>query len=329
MAHNLNVIGGRASMFYTGKRPWHELGTVLAHPATAREAIEAARLGYTVETAPIYLQDGTEIDDYRATVRQDTKTALGVVGDRYVPVQNTEAFGFFDAVVGAGQAIYHTAGALGRGERVWMLAQIPGDLRVHGTEDLIERFLLLTNSHDGSSCLRMFFTPVRVVCQNTLNVALRGGKQQGISIRHTGNIQGKVEEAQRALGLAVKYYDDLGAILDRLVEIPMSRQGVAEYFKTLVPDNVTADQATRTQNIRDRMSTLFERGRGNHAPKIRGTLWAALNAVTEYVDHDRSTRGKTEADRASNRLESIWWGSGADLKARAWTEALAVAGIKD
>lgn len=326
MAHNLNIREGRAAMFYTGERPWHGLGTALDRPATAREAIVAAGLDWGVEPQPLSTAGGTIIPDHRAIIRGDTGTCLGVVGTGYIPIQNAEAFGFFDAVVGDGGARYHTAGALGRGERVWMLAQLPGELRVAGTDDVSEKFLLLANSHDGTSSLRMFFTPVRVVCQNTLNVALQGaGPQQGVSIRHTGDITAKVAEARRALGLAIRYYDGLEDRINRLAAIPLRRREVEAYLADLVPDNPEAGNKSRTQNIRAAMLHNFEEGRGNRMPGIRGTAWAALNAVTEYVDHQRSTVGESELDIRGHRLASQWFGSGARLKARAWSKALELA----
>ena len=325
MAHNLAIQDDKAEMFYVGERPWHGLGTELDHPATAAEAIEAAGLNWQVVPRELVTKAGDKVDNHRAIIRLDTHACLGVVGPGYIPIQNREAFAFFDTVVGGGRAHYHTAGALGSGERIWMLARLPGDVVIDGTDDVTEKFLLLSNSHDGSSSLRMFFTPVRVVCQNTLNVALNGSAQQGISIRHTGDIATKVSESQRALGLAVRYYDDLEDMVNRLARIPLRQRDLGEYFLRVMPDREESESHTRTENIRHAMLRNFEDGRGNDLPGIRGTLWAAVNAVTEFIDHQRSTRGTRDVERRSNRLASQWFGSGARLKARAWEEALAVA----
>jgi len=200
-------------------------------------------------------------------------------------------------------------------------------VQVDGTEDHIEKFLLLSNSHDGSSCLRMMFTPVRVVCQNTLNIALDGGAGQGIAIRHTENAQGKVTEAQRALGLAMSYYDGLGGLCTKLAAVPASKDAVGRYFLELVPDNGKAKVNTRTENIREDLVGLFHNGKGNRIAGVRGSWWAAFNAVTEWTDHHRSTRGE-EGDKAESRLASNWFGSGAQMKGRAWTLALEAANVK-
>lgn len=324
MAHNIN------SMMFTGERPWHGLGTEVQGEQTSAGAIKAAGLDWDVERRTAFINltqraDGfTPIIGKKAIVRKDTGHVFNVMGEGYTPVQNREAFGFFDDVVGTGGAIYHTAGALGAGERVWILAKLPGDIRINGTDDVTEKFLLLSNSHDGTSALRMFFTPVRVVCQNTLNIALSGrGKGEGISIRHTRGIMKNVTEAQRALGLAVKFYDDLGGHMNTLAQRPMDRVALRAYLLNLVPDNKEAERNTRTANIREAMEYNFHHGKGNQGK----TLWDAVNAVTEYVDHDRSARGQG-LDKASNRLESQWFGSGASLKSHAWDLALDVAGIK-
>jgi len=329
MAHNLSTTGDRASMMYVGERPWHGLGTRLDGPATAREAITAAGLDWRVVERPVYDDYGNSfrgIDGYKALIREDSTVALSIVGEKYTPIQNTEAFGFFDAVVGGGQAIYHTAGAIGRGERVWILAQIPGDLRVGKTDDLIEKFLLLHTSHDGTASLRMGYTPVRVVCQNTLTQAL-GGLGRDISIRHTENALTRVGEAQKALGFAVRYYDDLAAVVNRLAGVQIGQHELSKYFTTLVPDNEKSENKSRTQNIRATLETKFISGRGQQMAGVRGTWWAAYNAVSEYTDHERSTRGDTDSERASNRLSSIWWGSAAALKGRAFDLAMKGVGL--
>ncbi len=180
MSHNLMIQNGEASMMYVGGVPWHGLGTALDKPATAEEAIQAARLDWQVKKLPLYASDGDNsllrlpVPDKYAVARENSLDVLGVVGSSYTPVQNREAFAFFDPIVGKQAAIYHTAGALGKGERVWILAKLPDSIRVVG-DDITDKFLLLTNSHDGTSSLQVKFTPVRVVCQNTLSLAINQG----------------------------------------------------------------------------------------------------------------------------------------------------------
>lgn len=324
MAHELATTNGRTAMMYAGEVPWHGLGTRLDQPATAREAIQAAGLDYSADLKEVWTNDGTPIPQRRAVVRSDTGCVLGIVGTSYVPVQNHQAFGFLDAIVADGQLRYHTAGALGKGERVWMLAKLPDHIRVKGSDDITEKFLLLSNSHDGSSSLRVFFTPIRVVCANTLAIAERNGRGQGASIVHKGDLTAKIRQAQEVLGLAKRFYDDAEAKINQLAShYPSSRQ-LEEFFQQVYPDSPEGESA-RTKNVRAEIFRLFEHGIGHDMPAIRHTTWTALNAVTEYVDHARSTRGKNSMERASNRLESSWFGSGARLKQRAWDLALQMA----
>ncbi len=133
MAHDLATIDGRASMMYVGTKPWHGLGVELGAPATAAEATQAAGLDYDVELAPLCTRDGIPVPQRKAVIRGDTQEALGVVGNNYVPIQNRHCFNFLDAVVADGGLKYHTAGALGRGEWVWLLAKLPDHIRVRGT----------------------------------------------------------------------------------------------------------------------------------------------------------------------------------------------------
>jgi len=324
MSHNLATTNGQTSMMYAGETPWHGLGTKLDQPVTAAEAIEAAGLNYEVELRSLTAADEIPVPDRKAVIRCDSQEVLGVVGSSYRPVQNHQCFGFLDAVVADGQLRYHTAGALGKGEKVWMLAKLPGEIRVKDSEDVTEQYLLLSNSHDGSSALRVFFTPIRVVCANTLGAAERRGRKQGISIVHKGNLEAKVSEAQEILGLAKRFYDDLGQHIDRLASHYPSQKQLDDYFAALYPDRPDTKNR-RAENVRKDLFRLFEDGRGQGIPEIRLSTWAAFNAVTEFVDHHRSTRGRTPKDRASRRLESAWFGSGASLKARAWTAALEMA----
>ena len=312
-------------MMYAGETPWHGLGTKLDEPATAAEAIDAAGLNYHVNLRPIETDEGIPVPQRKAVIRTDSNQVLGVVGNSYQPVQNQQCFGFLDSVVQDGRLRYHTAGALGKGEKVWMLAKLDGEIRIKDSEDVTDKFLLLSNSHDGSSALRVFFTPIRVVCANTLGMAERRSRGQGVSIIHKGDLNAKVGEAQEILGFAKRFYDDLGDRINRLASHYPSRRQLEIFFETLYPDQPES-KTKRAENIRTELFRLFEHGRGQDIPATKLTTWAAFNAVTEFVDHHRSTRGRTDQERQSRRLESAWFGSGSRLKSDAWAAALEMAG---
>jgi phage/plasmid-like protein (TIGR03299 family) len=324
MSHNLATTQGKSAMMYTGEVPWHRLGTKLDEPATAREAITASGLDYQVELRSLVTDVGTPVPQRRGVVRSDSGAVLGVVGRSYVPVQNYEAFGFLDSIVSDGGLRYHTAGALGKGERIWMLAKLPTQMRVKGSDDVVDKYLLLSNTHDGSTALRVYFTPIRVVCQNTLNVAERQAVGQGIAIMHKGDLHSKIQTAQQVLGLAERFYDDAETKIEILAGHSPTPVQLLEYFETLYPDPVDAVNS-RAKNVRENLIRIFECGIGLDMPGIRDTTWAAYNAVTEWVDHHRPTRSTNPTERASRRLESSWFGSGAKLKARAWNLALNMA----
>jgi len=312
MAHNLNIINGKASMFYVGDVPWHKLGTRLDQPATAEEAIESASLDYPVEKRRLraIMKGRTLIDvpNNFANVRMDTGDVLGVVGSRYEVIPNRSAFSFFDGLVDRDEAIYHTAGVLQNGQRIWILAKLPGYIRV-GKNDPIEKFVLLVNSHDGSTPTMAKLTSVRVVCNNTLSAAL-SGSEQTVSIRHTANAQQKLEEAHKILGLYNSLTQQLEYIFNRMALKDISGKQLVEYVKTLVPANEDAESNTRTDNIREMILKLHEAGKG--AEMTRGTLWGAYNAIAEYTDHVAS------AHNPQKQLKSMWFGSAERLKKQAF-----------
>jgi len=322
MSHNLN--DGR--IMYVGATPWHGIGTKLDKPATAALAIQAARLDYPIESEVTFDKNREKVDNVKLIVRQDTRNVLGVVSESYKIIQNRDAFGFFDSIVGEGQAIYHTAGALGKGERIWIMAKLPDDTIIT-KDDVVEKYLLLTNSHDGTSALRMYFTPVRVVCQNTLILSLHDARN-GVSIRHVGDIKTKVTEARRVLGLAVNYYTKFSEDAHALVKYQMSKVELEAYFDyALRGKNAgSKEESGRFLNERDALFNLFEGGKGNKLEGVRGSAWCAYNAVTEYTDHYKTIRKL--GDDQTNRLKNIWFGTGALIKGRAYDRIMEVVGIK-
>jgi phage/plasmid-like protein (TIGR03299 family) len=323
------------SMMYVGEKPWHGLGKKLGQVATAAEALAAANLDWTVSRREIYLMDGTKVPDNFAIVRDDNNAPLGVVGNVYRPLQNKEAFSFFDAVVGEKLAIYHTAGSLRDGQYVWILAKLPGTIRVT-KDDVVEKFLLLTNAHNGTRAARMLFTPIRVVCMNTHNIALaiadkelRKAQAAGEEVtgqawmRHTKNMGEKVAEVRKTLGIVSAQYQVYEEAAKRLAATQLTTEAWKTYTEKigLRPANLTDKELPEvTRKLLGEVSAMFDKGRGNDLPGIKHTAWGAFNAVTEYVDYSRSD------DKNDTRTKSILFGSGSRLKQKAWDAALAIAG---
>jgi phage/plasmid-like protein (TIGR03299 family) len=324
MAHRLHINeDGQASMFYTGNKPWHGLGKKLDKPATAAEAIQAAKLDYEVVKQPLIAAgDGfaAPVPDCFAVVRRDLWgkkgcPIFGIVSGSYTVLQNREAFEFFDPITGKGAAIYHTAGALGDGERIWMLARLPTDIRVVG-DDIAEKYLLLSNSHDGTSSLQIKFTPIRVVCWNTLTQALSQGPT--VRVAHTKDIHERLKNAEEALGIINKRFGLIEQTFQAMVGVKMNDERLKEYLGLVFPDpsNLADGKALqRTRVNRSGAAHLFEFGRGNEAPEVAGTLWAGYNGVTEYVDYRKTNQSH------SQRLHSIWFGAGCHVKERAYAVA--------
>lgn len=320
MAHELLLEGGGAAMFYVDQPPWHGLGTPLSRPPTSREAIEAARLDWSVAKVPLYVAGGTrlhEVPDRFAVIREDRLghpecPVFGIAGTDYVPLQNRDAFAFFDPLVTDGRATYETAGALGNGERVWVQARLAGDDFEVASGDAVQRFLLLSNSHNGTSSVQVKLTPVRVVCNNTLTLALSRGLV--IRIRHDEDMPERLEHAKRVLGFVQREYDELATLFRRLAAVELTRQRALEYFQGVFPKGTTEDTTQRALRHRAWALHFYEHGRGNEAPRVRETLWAAYNGVTELVDHRRA---RAAADFTTKRLGSVWFGLGAAIKARA------------
>lgn len=320
MAHDLNIENGKASMMYVGQEPWHGLGTKLDKPATAVEAIKAARLDWKVVKQPLFAIGGSvalPVPDKFAVVPQHKWgkadcPVFGIVGEDYTPLQNREAFAFFDDIVHQGEAIYHTAGSLGKGERIWILAKLPSDIQVVD-DDIANKFLLLSNSHDGTSSVQIKFTPIRVVCQNTLTMALSQGPI--IRVVHGRDMHERLKNAEKALGLIHKRFDEIEKSFKGMAGVKIDKERVAEYVNLVFPEPRNPDNETaweRVARARSGASRLFEKGKGNDKTGVAGTLWAAYNGVTEYVDHHPI---KSIGER---RLQSIWFGNGYYVKARAF-----------
>jgi phage/plasmid-like protein (TIGR03299 family) len=316
MAHGITSTD---QMMYVGRKPWHGMGVELPQLATAAEAIEGANLGWSVSKEPVITSTGKEVPGKHITIRSDTLDGLGVVGDQYSILQNSAAFEFFDRfTMDPHGPKYETAGSLWSGRKVWMLAKLPDLLQVKG-DDTIQPYILLSNSHDGSSAVRVQLTPVRVVCQNTLNMAQWDKSQKSIKVRHSGDINLKVRDVQDALGIIREDFKETLGVYQALADRTPTAQQVTDVLTKLFPDTKTS----RAEKQRDRVRELAEVGIGNGNREVRGTAWALYNGITELVDH-HNNKGSKRPDADDMRLNSNWFGSGANFKADALETIISV-----
>lgn len=278
------------SMFFVRTTPWHGLGIMVAEALSSSEALKKSGLDWSVIQQPIYTSKGILIPNYKANVRDKDNSILGIVTDRYTVVQNVEAFEFTDNLLGEGVR-YETAGSLVGGRRVWLLAKLPEKYIINGEK--IEPYLVFSNSHDGSAAITASMTPIRVVCQNTLNLALRQA-QRSWSFKHVGNLQGKLHEARETLELAHGYMGELGKDIDILNRIKLTDSKAINIIQddlAPMPDNATALQKKNVNQVREDMITrYFEAPDLKSLPKNGYRL---INAISDYATHSAPIRQTT------------------------------------
>jgi phage/plasmid-like protein (TIGR03299 family) len=320
MAHEITNTNGISEMAFSGNLPWHNLGQKLEQDVGSFEMIKAAHLDWSVSKMDMVVPNcdpflDIAVPEKVAIVRNDTKAILSVVGEDYAPIQNTEMFAFFESLVGCGELKYETAGSLFGGRRVFATAKTKNQVRINGTDDVSDTYICVFNSHDGSLALKSFFTNIRVVCNNTLNAAIRGAKN-AVSIRHTGDISSRIQEAQTILNINAEYTHKFSEIANHLalkqVDSKMVEQFLLDCF---APKKEEGDEAsTRAKNIMTRVKNNFENDPKNNLKGISGTAWSLLNAVTQFADHE-AVAVKKNADM---RMNSIMFGTGATMKQKAF-----------
>lgn len=322
MPANIEERDGQASMVYVGEVPWHSLGKRFTKYLTVAEALVEARANYLVEKWPMtYVDPHTtdmvayEADNIFATVRTDTKDAVGFVGRDYTIVQNEVAFNFLNPILDSKAGIIETMGVLGNGSMAWALIRLP-EMIVVNKKDEIGKYVLVFNGFNGKQKIRAKYTPIRVVCENTLNMALKGIDTE-VAIRHTTNAEMALAEAHKVMGMARAVSQAIEPIYQRMAITKLTDKQLLDYVATLIPIDEDAKRSTRKDNIRGEIMRLYEAGAG--ASFSRGTLWGAFNAVTEYVDHMYS--GKSAPEK---RLQAIWFGAGETLKVNAFNQAVLV-----
>lgn len=278
--------------------PWHRLGTAVSTAMTSEEALKIAGLDWEVNPKPIFTDTGKEIPNYFANTRSSDEKVLGIVSGKYKVIQNKEAFDFTDALIGEGVK-YETAGSLCGGKRVFLLARLPEKKILNETFD---NYVCFTNSHDGCGSIKVAMTPVRVVCQNTLNLALEKASRTW-SARHFTNITDKLEDAKRTLELADTYMEELNKEADKLANITISDSDTLKLIETLFPINDDMSDKRKGSVLKDREAVYY----CTFAPDLknfRNTAYGFINAVSDFATHKNPKR-KSETFEENNFRRTI------------------------
>lgn len=308
------------TMFSGGNlAPWHGLGTVIPEDVVETErALQLAGLDWKVSLYPIEVttEDGTEITtqpenpdetpQFRAVVRMSDHKIMGVVGNHYAPMQNVEAFDFMDDLARTKEAKWHTAGSLEGGKKVWGLARVPREVKIAGQDDeTIEPYIFFATSHDGSIPITFAFTPVRIVCANTLTLALDSAVRT-YKVRHTEGFQAKVSEARAALKLTHKYLDELEEVGNSWIRLPFSDKQFQVTLDEIIglPELAKSETSKHhTEQERDMLGEIWKNS--PNIQNITGTAWGAINAWAEFVDHHQRGRATAQSSWAENRMKRI------------------------
>lgn len=331
MAHEIDfTTQAQGSAMFAYKPAWHGFGTVVSEAQTSADALRIAGLDWTVALTDLaaIMPDGSHqpIDTHRATMRTDTGKALGAVGLRYQPLQNRDAFAWMDEVVGEQLAIWHTCGSLRGGKDVWMLAKLPGNLEVCD-RDVLDKYVLITNNHAGTGAVRLFPTSVRVVCANTLRLAISevdsnksdAGLPLGLKLFHTAGSLGKrVQKARELLGVIGKSHDEFAQAARSMLAKPLNTQQVSDYFGGLVENRSDRNREKVLGQLWDRFALPTNEG------GYKSNAWTAYNAASEWADHELRVTGKGEK-RMERKFRSCLFGSAHAFKERAWASAIEMA----
>lgn len=282
------------TMMYVREKPWHGLGVEVAEAPTSADALRLAGLDWEVQQKNIQVCGGSKIENYKANVRSTDGAVLGVVSDSYKIVQNAEAFSFTDELIG-GDVRYETAGSLRGGKKIWLLAKMP-ERKIAG--DAVEPYLCFSNTHDGTGAIRVCMTPIRVVCNNTLNLALNTAKRQW-SARHMGNIEQKMQEARMCLQLADAYMDGLGDYADKLANKTINDEELDKILNEMFPveENDSERKKTMAKKAKDEFMVCYWRP---DIAQFLNTAWGVVNAMSDMISHSEPLRN------TANYRENNW-----------------------
>lgn len=321
MSHELEVVNGEARMAYAGATPWHGMGNSVTDEDTmysARKFMVAAGMDTENEKVPLVTEDTHEAADYYAVRRVSDKKILGTVGARYTILQNVEAFDWFQTWLDSKEVALHTAGSLFGGSRIWVMAKINRDPMEIAPGDVVEKYILLSHSHDGSLAVRAGFSAQRVVCWNTLSLAHKSDVSKLLRVKHGKNVHKNLENIRGTMDVINSEFEATAEQYRLLANKQVNQADVKKYVKQvfgLAADEKDEDISTRQKNIFEEVIELMEAGKGNNLPSVKNSLWTCYNGVTEYLSYKA---GRTQ----DNRLNGLWFGQGAKMNELALQVAL-------
>jgi phage/plasmid-like protein (TIGR03299 family) len=316
MAHEVE------NMFSVKEVPWHQLGKIVQDAPSIAEGIVQAGLNWTVRMEPTFMADGRKLQG-QVVVRETDNSILGEVGSKYHPLQNAKAFEFFEPFIQSGEVSLETAGSLDNGRKIWVLAQLNRDPMTIVKGDEVRKYILLTNRHDGMASAQVGFTPIRVVCANTLAAAIGATDSALLRVRHTKKIELALENIQEMVNTANQQFEASGERFKAMVRMGVKEADLKKYVHLVFYPNVTEQEITERQQTRlhaitEDIRRLFETGFGADIKGVGGTMWGLYNGVTQYLSYEAK-------DNADKRFDSLWFGQSKDINARAMSVATTMA----
>lgn len=314
MAHEIE----NNNAFFVKTKPWHDVGHVIENAPTIEEGIKLAGLDWNVRLENLYLNDGREVAN-KATIRESDNSILGVVGNNYSVLQNIEAFSWFNPLLESGLCKLESAGSLFEGKRLWILAKLTTKQISITDNDIIDKYILLSNSHDSTMSVRVGFTPIRVVCNNTLTMAKNSKESSLLRIKHTKNLNINLEMLRSTINLIDADFEATADQYRLLAKTDINKADLEKYIKIVynIKDlGLKKDGTIKESKLVNNITELFETGRGVDITKP--SLWRAYNAITEYNQYSRS-------DTTEGNINSVWFSTGKEINEKALETALKMA----
>lgn len=305
------------NMFSVKEVPWHGLGHIVADAPSFEEVLPMAGLNWSVSKRDMFLADGRKVTQ-QAIVRDTDESVLGFAGQGYKPLQNNEALEFFRPFHDSGACSFETAGSLKNGKKIWFLAALNTPEMEIVKGDAVRKYLMLSNGHDGITGIRVGFTPIRVVCANTLAMAHSNEESKLIRVFHSKNVVQNLELLRNTVNAANASFEATAEQYRQLAKKELKADDIKKYVDIVFYNGAEAEtdrEITRRENLNAEINRLFEIGYGQDIPGVRGTYWALYNAATQYLSYERGHNTDT-------RIDSLWFGQSKNLNQKAFDTAL-------